>query len=210
MLVTNPERTKKVIEILLDWYSTRSGLMKGAELPESKPPTGVIRGSYEHIMFLTLAVSIDYQRSAKDLWDSARTTWEDKSTRWAFFPEEIKKRSIEELVECLAQYKLSKKREKAAERGRAKVPEIVRQSMDTQFAKLSYDPYDIKPLLHPVEFVVFNGMNNGDINNVILLSRISSNPGLQNLQKAVAKAIDDKLYDWKVARVSLDGGVEFE
>ena len=33
---------------------------------------------------------------------------------------------------------------------------------------------------------------------------------IKNLQKAVAKAIDDKLYDWKVARVSLDGGVEFE
>jgi len=101
-------------------------------------------------------------------------------------------------------------REKAAERGRAKVPEIVRQSMDKQFAKLNYDPYDIKPLLHPVEFAVFNGMNSGNIDNVILLSRISSNPNLQNLQKAVAKAIDDKLYDWKVARVSLDGDVEFE
>ena len=101
-------------------------------------------------------------------------------------------------------------REKAAERGRAQVPEIVRKSMDTQFAKLSYDPYDIKPLLHPVEFVVFDGMNKGDLNNIILLSRMSTNPNLQNLQKAVAKAVDDKLYDWKVVRVSLDGDVEFE
>jgi predicted Holliday junction resolvase-like endonuclease len=101
-------------------------------------------------------------------------------------------------------------RKEAAERGRTKVPEIVRQSMDTQFAKLNYDPYDIKPLLHPVEFAIFDGMNNGDIDNVILLSRISSNPSLQSLQKSVAKAIDDKLYDWKVARVSLDGNVDFE
>src|SRR5574338_533268 len=31
-------------------------------------------------------------------------------------------------------------REKAAERGRAQVPEMVRKSMDNQFAKLSYDP----------------------------------------------------------------------
>lgn len=101
-------------------------------------------------------------------------------------------------------------REKAAERGRAQVPEIIRKSMDTQFAKLSYDPYDIKPLLHPVEFAVFDGMNSGSLNSVILLSRLSKNPNLSNLQKSVAKAVDDKRYDWKVVRVSLDGSVEFE
>ncbi|MEM2161096.1 MAG: Holliday junction resolvase-like protein [Candidatus Nitrosotenuis sp.] len=101
-------------------------------------------------------------------------------------------------------------REKAAERGRAQVPEIVKKSMNTQFAKLAYDPYDIKPLLHPVEFAIFDGMNNGNLNSIVLLSRLSSNPHLQNLQRAVAKAVDDKLYDWKVARVSLDGDIEFE
>jgi len=101
-------------------------------------------------------------------------------------------------------------REKAAERGRAQVPEIVRKSMDNQFAKLPYDPYDIKALLHPVEFVVFDGMNKGELDNITLLSRLSTNSNLQNLQKAVTKAVDEKLYDWKVVRVSLDGDVEFE
>lgn len=101
-------------------------------------------------------------------------------------------------------------REKATERGRAQVPEIVRKSMDTQFAKLSYDPYDIKPILHPVEFAIFDGMNKGSLNNIVLLSRSSTNQNLQNLQKAVTRAVDDKLYDWKVARVSLEGNVEFE
>ena len=101
-------------------------------------------------------------------------------------------------------------REKAAERGRAQVPEMVRKSMDNQFAKLSYDPYDIKALLHPVEFVVFDGMNKGELDNITLLSRLSTNSNLKNLQKAVTKAVDEKLYDWKIVRVSLDGDVEFE
>ena len=101
-------------------------------------------------------------------------------------------------------------REKAVERGRAQVPEMVRKSMDGQFAKLSYDPYDIKAILHPVEFVIFNGMNSGNLNDIVLLSRSSTNQYLQNLQKSVAKVIEEKLYDWKVARVSLDGNVEFE
>ena len=101
-------------------------------------------------------------------------------------------------------------REKAAERGRAQVPEIVRRSMNSQFAKLPYDPYDIKPLLHPVEFVVFDGMNKGELDNVTLLSRVSTNKYLQDMQKAVAKVVNEKQYDWKVVRVSLDGDVEFE
>lgn len=101
-------------------------------------------------------------------------------------------------------------REKAAERGRAQVPEIVKRSMNAQFAKLPYDPYDIKPLLHPVEFVIFDGMNKGELDNVTLLSRVSTNPLLQNLQKAVSKVVNEKQYDWKVVRVSLEGDVEFE
>jgi len=101
-------------------------------------------------------------------------------------------------------------REKAAERGRLQVPEIIKKSMHSQFAKLPYDPYDIKPLLHPVEFAIFDGMNKGSLNNIVLLSRLSTNQNLQNLQKTVAKAVEERLYDWKVARVDLDGNVEFE
>lgn len=101
-------------------------------------------------------------------------------------------------------------RERARERGRAKVPTLVRQSMDEQFARLKYDPYDIKPILHPVDFVVFDGMNRNSMNEVILLSRNSTNQYLQNLQKSVARTVQSKEYDWKVARVSIDGKIEFE
>ena len=101
-------------------------------------------------------------------------------------------------------------REKARQRGRAKVPIIVRKSMDTQFAKLKYDPYDIKPLLHPVDFVVFDGMNKKIMNNVVLLSRHSTNQYLQGLQKSAARVVENKMYYWKVARVSIDGQIQFE
>lgn len=101
-------------------------------------------------------------------------------------------------------------REKARQRGRAKVPILVRQSMDKQFAKLSYDPYDIKPLLHPIDFVVFDGLNNKSLDDIILLSTNTLNSNLKTLQKGVANAVDNKQYDWKVARVSIDGKIEYE
>ena len=101
-------------------------------------------------------------------------------------------------------------REKARERGRARVPQLIRKSMDERFAKLKYDPYDIKALLHPIDFVVFNGMNKDKMKDVVLMSRKTSNKNLLPLHKGIARAVEDKAYDWKVVRVSEDGTVEYE
>jgi predicted Holliday junction resolvase-like endonuclease len=101
-------------------------------------------------------------------------------------------------------------REKAAERGRAQVPQIVRKAMTDDFANLQYDPYDIKAILHPVEFVVFDGMNKESMNNVVLLAKQSMNPHLQDLQKQIAKTVEKKNYDWKIIRVSTDGNIEIK
>ena len=101
-------------------------------------------------------------------------------------------------------------RKEAIERGRAQVPKIVKKSMINQFTKLNYDPYDIKPILYPVEFVIFNGMNKGDLKNISLLSRKSKSPIIQNLQENVAEVIDKKKYDWKLLRVSIEGDIAYE
>ena len=101
-------------------------------------------------------------------------------------------------------------REKAAERGRAQVPKIVRKSMTKEFAKLKYDPYDIKAILHPIEFIVFDGMNKEEMNSVVLLAKRSSNPHLQEMQKKISSTIKGKKYDWKVLRVGLDGNIEIK
>jgi predicted Holliday junction resolvase-like endonuclease len=101
-------------------------------------------------------------------------------------------------------------REKAAERGRAQVPKIVRKSMIKEFAKLKYDPYDIKAILHPIEFIVFDGMNKGEMNNVVLLAKQSSNPHLQAIQRKISSTIDEKKYDWKVLRAGVNGEIEIK
>jgi len=111
---TNPERTRKIIKILLDWYPKRNGVFSGAELPESKPPNWASPGSYEHLMFYTLTVAIDYQRSARDLWESARKTMDDKNTRWVFNPKKVAEKTLDELILDLSKYKLSKKKNKDA------------------------------------------------------------------------------------------------
>jgi predicted Holliday junction resolvase-like endonuclease len=101
-------------------------------------------------------------------------------------------------------------REKARERGRAQVPHLIRKAMGTQFAKLNYNPYDIKALLHPVDLVVFDGMTEQEMKNVVFLSKSNPSQYLQTLQNGVVKSINNKAYDWKVVRVSQDGQVEIE
>lgn len=101
-------------------------------------------------------------------------------------------------------------RKKAIERGRTQVLNLIQQSMYQQLSKLRYDPYDIKPILHPIDFAVFNGMNKNKMEDVVLLSRKTKNPILKNHQIAVAKAVKSRSYDWKVVRVSRDGQIEFE
>ena len=114
VLNRNSERTKKVIQRLLQWYKKRTGIFSHAALPETIQPKGVVRESYEHVMFITLGVSLDYQRSANDLWDAARKTWEDKNTRWVFSPNLVAQKTMEDLVKDLQIYRLSKKMNKDA------------------------------------------------------------------------------------------------
>ena len=101
-------------------------------------------------------------------------------------------------------------REEAKERGRKMVPKIINKSMDKNFLKLRYNPYDVKAILHPIDFVAFRGMEQGDVTDVTLLSRKLSSPKLEKIHNAIADVVKKKSYDWKVLRVSQDGQVKYE
>ena len=90
------------------------------------------------------------------------------------------------------------------------MPKLVNQSIKKKFARLKYDPYDIKAILHPIDFVLFNGMNKGQVTDVTLLSSKTKNLHIQNFHKAIAEAVKEKRYDWKVLRVSQEGELEYK
>ncbi|WP_207231392.1 hypothetical protein [Methanofollis fontis] len=78
-------------------------------MPEDRPPAGVEVGSIEHILFLTLTVSIDYQRDAYALWESARHTHEDPETRYLFEPRALHETPQAQVFADLKKHGLSKK-----------------------------------------------------------------------------------------------------
>jgi hypothetical protein len=86
-----------------------TGIHGNKEMPEDLTPSGVVRGSLEHILFITLSVCIDYQRDANALWASSRQTYEDPETRYLFNPQMLHETPFSKIVRDMQKYKLSKK-----------------------------------------------------------------------------------------------------
>lgn len=104
----------------------------------------------------------------------------------------------------------SRIKEESIRRGRERIPGLVNRSLDGNFARLGYDPYDIKAIHHPVDFIVFDGMNKEQLESVTLLSHGTRDPHLRDVHRAIEKAIDAKAYDWKVLRATEDGEITFK
>jgi len=101
-------------------------------------------------------------------------------------------------------------RDESVKRGRSKVLKTVLNSMDDHFAKMKYNPYDIKPILHPIDFVIYEGMNEKKMNDVVFLSKKTENPYINKLHMSINEIVNKELYDFKVARIDIDGSVKYE
>ena len=100
--------------------------------------------------------------------------------------------------------------ETATAKGRLIVLKTVKKSLDNKFLKLNFNPYDVKVLNHPIDFVIFNGNHEKNVSDVTLLTYKNTNKNLQKLHKDIEKVIQQKAYDWKVVNISTNGQVEIE
>lgn len=60
-----------------------------------------IANELDRLMYLTLTVSIDYQRDAVALWRHTRARYDDPETRWLFDPREVATRTPAEILAAL-------------------------------------------------------------------------------------------------------------
>jgi predicted Holliday junction resolvase-like endonuclease len=68
----------------------------------------------------------------------------------------------------------------------------------------------MKAVMDPVDFVVFDGLNAGlEIRSVTFLSR-KPDSVMRPVIDSIRKTIDKGKYDWKVARITTAGKVDFE
>lgn len=104
---------RRVAEKLYDAFQT-TGILGHKAMPEDEPPSGVRKGSLEHLIFITLTVAIDYQRDAAALWESSRRTYSDPETAYLFRLEEISRTPFNKIVADMQKHRLSKKPNKDA------------------------------------------------------------------------------------------------
>ena len=64
--------------------------------------------------------------------------------------------------------------------------------------------------MHPIDFVIFDGMNKGQVEDVVLISNKTTNPHMNNLHKAIAEAVKTKSYDWKTLHVAHNGEITYK
>lgn len=104
----NIEKGMQLAELLHEAFATH-GILGQVAMPEDILPVGIHKGSLEHILFITLTVSIDYQRDADATWESSRKTFRDIETRYLFDPKAVDEAPFDKIIEDMQKYKLSKK-----------------------------------------------------------------------------------------------------
>ena len=95
-------------------------------------------------------------------------------------------------------------RKEAAEKARKQLPILIKKSLSDQIVSLKFNPYDIKPILYPIDYVIYDGMEKGAIDNVIFLHNKNKNSKMRELHKSIHTTVENEEYDWKVARISRD------
>jgi len=119
--------------------------------------------------------------------------------------EEARLDGIEERIEA----KKDEMQEKAREKGRQEAGKQVKK-VDRVFSPRRLNPDDAKVLFHPIDYVVFNGMKNNEIKNLLLLDRQTKSANHRRLQSSIEKTIDRSNVEWVTLRVEANGEIKEE
>lgn len=105
----------------------------------------------------------------------------------------------------------SKLRELAHEKGRKAAEITFNKAISPKLKALKLDPFDVKAILNPIDFLVFKGMNKTDsVSDIVLLSKQIENSNLNVIRQQVKKVISQKKYEWQVARIDKGGQISLE
>jgi predicted Holliday junction resolvase-like endonuclease len=101
-------------------------------------------------------------------------------------------------------------RVKAREKGR-RLAQAAARRIDPIFTPRRLNPDDAKVLFHPIDYVVFKGMNKGgQITSLILLDRQGETREQRRLQESIQETVERGRVDWETLRVANDGGITRE
>ena len=103
-----------------------------------------------------------------------------------------------------------KLRQEATERGRKEAEKAFQKAICPSLQKLKLNPFDVKPIFSPIDFIAFNGMaTEEEISDIRLLAREQC-ASLEPIRKQIKKAVEAYKYEWQVARIDDTGKINIE
>ena len=97
-------------------------------------------------------------------------------------------------------------RETAAKAGLRAAKKALKK-IDPVFSGAGYNPHDVRVIFDPVTYVVFNGMGNGRLCEIVLLGRPPESSRAERVQKSIRSAIKKGNLEFKTLHVGKDGSV---
>ena len=97
-------------------------------------------------------------------------------------------------------------RDKALKKGRISAKRKLKQ-MDSHFSGKGFDPQDVKIIFDPVEFVIFNRLNDGGnpVDKVIFYGDEPRSRRQENVMKSIESIIEKGAFEFSVLRVTDSG-----
>lgn len=100
-------------------------------------------------------------------------------------------------------------REAAREKGRRQAKRKLKK-IDPVFSGQGIDPQDVKVIFHPVEYVVFEGLNKDRFRQISLMAHRPTSREHERVQDSVKKAVRKGNVEFYTLKVAADGGIEAE
>jgi predicted Holliday junction resolvase-like endonuclease len=98
-------------------------------------------------------------------------------------------------------------REQARERGRRQLPKLLKKA-DSIFSRRGYFPQDAKALFDPIDFIVFDGMNQKDrVRRIVLFDGPADGRVRETVQRSTRRAVKAGNYEWRTVKVDEDGKI---
>lgn len=109
------EKASIIAQTIYGAYYSEEGLMGWKGFKETVIPTGIKKGSGEHVFFITLALIVmDSYQEKKKQWMACKEACEDPSTAYLFVPGQIRYTSIKKVKQDLERCNLSQNPEQDA------------------------------------------------------------------------------------------------
>jgi len=96
------------------YHMWKNGDLGGEVMPEDANPH-FEKSSKDNYLYFTLPMALNYQRNSYTLWDNACNTYNDLDTRFVFNPNEVIKRTFDDVQYALTKYKVALQKQKQTE-----------------------------------------------------------------------------------------------